>query len=166
MRVDGMRYELGELILTTGDMEAKRLVYDFRPGEYLVKRTRKKRSLDANAYAWVLIDKLAEALRYTKEQVYRDAVKDIGGNSDTVCVKAAAAEKLCSAWAKKGLGWQADIFDSKIPGCKNIVLYYGSSVYDTRQMSLLIDSLIQDCKALGIETLPPHKLAAMLEGWE
>lgn len=166
MRVDGMRYELGELILTTGDMEAKRLVYDFKPGEYSVKRTRKKRSLDANAYAWVLIDKLAEVLRYTKEQVYRNAVRNIGGNSDTVCVKAEAAEKLCSAWQKKGLGWQTEIFDSKIPGCKNMVLYYGSSVYDTHQMSLLIDGLIQDCKALGIETLPPYKLDAMMKEWK
>lgn len=43
--------------------------------------------------------------------------------------------------------------------------YYGSSTYDTRQMSQLIDSLVQDCKALDIETMAPDKLAAMMEAW-
>ena len=43
--------------------------------------------------------------------------------------------------------------------------YYGSSRYNTRQMSRLIDSIVQDCKDLGIETLPPEKLAAMKEEW-
>lgn len=43
--------------------------------------------------------------------------------------------------------------------------YYGSSQYSTKQMSRLLDSIVQDCKDLGIETLPPEKLAAMKEEW-
>ena len=47
----------------------------------------------------------------------------------------------------------------QIEGFTNVILYYGSSVYDTKQMSQLIDHLIQDARALGIETLPPEELA-------
>jgi hypothetical protein len=54
---------------------------------------------------------------------------------------------------------------SKIKGYRNLRAYYGSSTYDTRQMSILIDALIQDCKALDIETLSEEKLSAMMEGW-
>ena len=43
--------------------------------------------------------------------------------------------------------------------------YYGSSTYDTRQMSQLIDNLVQDCKALDIETLTPEKLSLLMEEW-
>jgi hypothetical protein len=47
----------------------------------------------------------------------------------------------------------------------NVILYYGSSIYDSNQMSRLIDNLVSDCKDLGIETLPPEKLAAMTQEW-
>ena len=69
MRIDAARYEGGELILTTSDADARRLVYEFKPGEYELRRARKRRSLDANAYAWVLIDKLAAATGLTKTEV-------------------------------------------------------------------------------------------------
>jgi hypothetical protein len=54
---------------------------------------------------------------------------------------------------------------SRISGYRNLRAYYGSSTYDTRQMSALIDTLVQDCKALDIETLSDEKLSAMMEGW-
>ena len=54
---------------------------------------------------------------------------------------------------------------SKLPGCTNVVLYYGSSTYDTAQMSRLIDMAVQACVEQGIETLPPEKLAGMMEEW-
>ena len=42
-----------------------------------------------------------------------------------------------------------------------MILYYGSSTYDTQQMSLLIDHIVQDAKALGIETMTPAELEAL-----
>ncbi len=54
---------------------------------------------------------------------------------------------------------------SKIEGCVNVVLYYGSSTYDTKQMSSLIDQLIFDAKELGIETATPQELARYKEEW-
>ena len=130
-----------------------------------VKPWRKKRSLDANAYCWVLIDRLAEVLGTSKEEVYRNAVKGIGGNCDTVCVVNAALESVCKAWARHGLGWQTETFESKIDGCTNVILYYGSSTYDTSQMARMIDNIVQDCKAAGVETMTPLELAGLVERW-
>lgn len=129
------------------------------------KRHRKKRSLDANAYAWVLIDKIAFATGIPKTDIYRGAIKEIGGNSETVCVLADGAEMLKSSWESHGRGWMAEITDSKLDRCVNVVLYYGSSVYDTVQMARLIDNLVQDAKSLNIETLPPYKLEQMMGAW-
>lgn len=129
-----------------------------------IKEHRQKRSLDANAYSWVLINKIADALRLTPREVYRQAIQDIAGNHEIIPIKTEAADKFKQVWESQGLGWPCvDIGRSKIDGYRNMKAYYGSSTYDTRQMSLLIDHLIQDCKALDIETLPPDKLALLLE---
>lgn len=157
------------LALRTDERNEARDVYLQLHGEEVdatFKKHRKKRSLDANAYAWVLMDKLAFATGLPKEEIYRSAIKEIGGNTETVCVLADAADKLCTAWARNGLGWQTETVPSKLGGCVNVILYYGSSTYDTRQMSRLIDGLIEDCRALHIETLPPDKLNSLLEAWD
>lgn len=125
----------------------------------------KKRSLDANAYCFVLIGKIAEKTNVPKEEVYRKAIKEIGGNFDVVCVQDKAVESLCSAWQKNGLGWQAEKFPSKLDGCTNVALYYGSSTYDVATMSRLIENIVQDCKALGIETKSSEDLESLLGAW-
>lgn len=130
-----------------------------------VKKHREKRSLDANAYSWVLLDKLAEATGTPKSEIYRREVRDVGGNTETVCVREKSVQKLCDGWNKNGIGWQTEVMDSKIDGCKNVVLYYGSSTFDTKQMSRMIDNIVQDCKELGIETLTPQQLDALKEEW-
>jgi hypothetical protein len=127
-----------------------------------IKKHRNKRSLDANAYAWVLIGKLAEALRMDKADIYKQAIREIGGTSTIVCVPDKALEALQNGWKTKGIGWQTETMPSKLDGCTNVVLYYGSSTYDTKQMSLLIDHLVQDAKEQGIETLPPAELERMI----
>ena len=127
---------------------------------------RERRSLDANAYFWVLADKLATAqgLPGTTE-IYHKYIKEIGGNREIVCVKKEAADKLCQGWEHNGMGWLTEKFTSKVEGCINVILYYGSSTYDTAQMSRLIELIIQDCKALGIETATAAELSLLLEGW-
>ena len=131
-----------------------------------VREHRKKRSLDANAYAWVLINKLAESLRLAPIDVYRQAIQNIGGNYEVIPIKEEAAEHFTKVWEAKGLGWPCvDMGKSRIDGYRNLRAYYGSSTYDTRQMAQLIDNLVQDCKALDIETMSPEKLALLMEGW-
>lgn len=130
-----------------------------------VKKYRKRRSLDANSYFWVLCDRLAGVIGEPKEQIYRHCIRDIGGNCETVCVKEQAVNKLRQGWEHNGLGWVTETIPSKLEGCVNVVLYYGSSTYDTAQMTRLIDNIIQDCKEQGIETMTPAELAR-LEGYE
>ena len=146
---------------------ARRFVYEKKNKGYVavLKEYRKKRSLDANAYCWVLIDKIASSLGRTKEDVYREAIRSIGGNSETVCVRNEAVNSICKVWERNGIGWITDTIPSKIAGCTNVILYSGSSDYNTKQMSDLINAIVQDAEALGIETLTPDKLALLKEGW-
>lgn len=131
-----------------------------------VKEYRRKRSLDSNAYAWTLIGKLAHSMGITPLEVYQNAIQNIGGNYEVIPIKQEAADHFKKVWEAKGLGWPCvDMGVSKIPGYRNLRAYYGSSTYDTQQMSQLIDNLVQDCKALDIETLPPDKLALLKEEW-
>jgi hypothetical protein len=132
-----------------------------------VKEYRRKRSLDANSYAWVLIHKLAEATRLTPVEVYREAIRNVGNNATPLCVREQDVAKIIRSWERNGLGWVVDNLGmSQVRGCRNLLAYHGSSTYDTEQMSRLIDNLVQDCKALDIETLPPEKLALLKEEWQ
>lgn len=132
----------------------------------IVKKWRKKRSLDANAYFWVLLDKLAVSLKIPKEDLYRGYIRNIGGNNETVCVQNKAVDAIVEGWQRNGTGWLAETNESKIPGCTNLTLYSGSSTYDSEQMSRLIDAVVQDCKAVGIETMTPQELEQMLGAWK
>ena len=131
-----------------------------------VKEYRKKRSLDANAYAWVLINKIADVLRIPPTEVYWQAIQDISGNNEVIPIKEEAVAQFKQAWSSHGTGWLVrELGKSKHEGYRNLIVYYGSSVYDTKQMSDLIDHLVQDCKALDIETMTPDKLALLMEEW-
>lgn len=150
--------ELNDFKLMMDEFNDKTLSIEIKP-------YRAKRSLDANAYFFVLADKLAAKLGTNKEEVYRNAVRDIGGVSEIVCVKNEAVERLCEGWSKNGIAWQTETFPSKIDGCTNVILYYGSSTYTTEQMSRLIENIVQDCKAVGIETRTPNEIANLLSMW-
>ena len=130
-----------------------------------VKRYSPRRSLDANGFYWLLCGKLAEKTGVGMAEIYRSHVRNIGGNYEVYCGKTEAVEKLIKAWEKNGLGWIAETTPSKLEGCTNAILYYGSSTYDSRQMSRLIDQMVQDCKEQGIQTETPAEIARMCEAW-
>ena len=148
---------------------------DYRPAfddlagvevEVEIKRHRKRRSLDANAYAWALINRIAAATGQPPKQIYREAIRDVGGVSDIVCAQDRALDALRTGWEAHGIGWVTDTMPSKIDGCTNVILYYGSSTYDTAQMTRLIDIIIQEAKAIGIETDTPETIARLQEEWQ
>lgn len=130
-----------------------------------IKPARKHRSLTANGYAWALIDQIAEKTGVRKSEVYRNAIREIGGVSETVCVIDRAVERLRASWEKNGMGWQTDTMPSKLPGCTNVILYYGSSVFDSKQFSHLLDLLIQDAEALGIPTITDKEAEKLIGKW-
>lgn len=129
-----------------------------------IKKYRNKRSLDANAYMWVLISKLEEKVNISKDVIYKDAIKNIGVY-EVIPVKNEAVERFIEAWTKNGLGWVCETTKSKLEGYTNVLAYYGSSTYDTAEMSRLIDLIVQDCKQLNIETMSKEELDSLIESW-
>lgn len=165
MMIEQAVYQSGCLVLQTSSPVARRFAYNFKPGEYELVKARNKRSLDANAYAWVLIDKIAAAVGLPKIEVYRNTIKDIGGVSEIVCMRNEAVGSFRTNWSQHGIGYQSEVMPSKIPGCTNVIIYWGSSCYTRQQMSALIDRLVEDARSLGIETMPPDRLEGLLNGW-
>ena len=130
-----------------------------------VKEYRQKRSLNANSYAWTLLDKLAEKLHIGKTDIYRTYIKDVGGNSEIICIQDKALEHFREIWEQGHIGRFTETMPSKIDGCTNVIVYYGSSDFDTASMSRLIELIVQDCKENDIETLTPEELDRMNEEW-
>lgn len=129
------------------------------------KRHRKKRSLDANAYAWVLLDKLAAALSQKKEDLYVEYIKYVGVFKDFSLTEE-EAKTFRTAWSMLGTGWPTEQVDYTPDGDRVLIrAYYGSSTYNTKQMTRLIDAIVEDCKELDIETLTPQELDAMKSKW-
>ena len=131
-----------------------------------LKEKRKKRSLSANAYFWTLCGKLASALGIPSHEIYRQYVKEIGDNFETIPIKNEAKERFIQAWESHGLGFLCEELEEAAPGYTTLAAYYGSSTYDSRQMSNLIDLVVFDCKEQGIETLTPDELALMKARWD
>ena len=157
-----------EWIITFSTPENFSDMYDTladKPVSVEIKQAHKRRSLTANAYAWALIDKISEKTGVKRSEVYRNAIREIGGVSETVCVQDKAVDRLREGWSKNGLGWQTDTMPSKIEGCTCVILYYGSSSYDSKQMAQFIDSLIQDAEALGIPTLTEAQAERLVGRW-
>lgn len=128
---------------------------------------KKRRSLDANGYAWALMDKLAQAMNLSKEDVYREEIRKTAGVSQLLAIREEAVDQFRQCWEKGHLGqFCEDLGPHTVKGYRTLLCYYGSSGYDTAQMSRLIDNIVQDCKALGIETASERELSLLLEDWD
>ena len=141
--------------------------YDGKTVTVDIKVKRKGRSLDANAYCWVLCDKIAatKGLLVKKTDVYKQAIRDYGVTT-ILPVETAKIEAILRTWDNLGLGNDHDIIGpSKIKGYTNVRLYVGSSQYNTEEMSVLLDGIIADAQELGIQTETPDQIAEMKAMW-
>lgn len=133
---------------------------------YIARIRREKRSLSANAYAWVLISKLAAKTGIPSTQVYQNLILEIGDNFDVLAIEDKAYKMFKVSWENNGLGYLVRrIGDFALRGYSEIAIYHGSSSYDSEQMSRLIDLIVQECQEQGIETLPPERLAILKDKW-
>ena len=134
---------------------------------YVLTIANEKRSNEANAYYWTLVNELSDKIGIPPKDIYRTHIKDVGGNYEVVPIREDAVETWIKNWRDKGLGWVCEsIGQSKLRGYTNVICFYGSSTYDTRQMARLIDLCIQDCKAQGIETMTPSELALLMDNYK
>lgn len=136
--------------------------------EALFKTYREHRSTDANAYAWVLMTRIAERLTaeaqgetaYTKDDIYLIMLKRYG-QGGIVKVRNEDKDKFLRAW--KYHEEHEKLFDENAAYYR---FWVGSSNYNTEEMSFFINGIIAECKALGIETRPQEEVDALLERWE
>ena len=109
------------------DTKNKELVEELKNDGKLnieLKKYRKKRSLDSNAYMWTIAEKIAKKLGITKIEVYRNAIKEVG-QCEVLPIKDEAVETFISAWEHNGQGWLCEIIGkSKLKGYTNITAYY------------------------------------------
>lgn len=118
-----------------------------------VKEYRQKRTLSQNAYMWVLLNEIGKAVNRSKEDIYKELVKDYGV-FEILPLKNEAVNRFNHNWTKNGLGWFTEtIGQSKLKGYTNLIAYYGSSTYDTQEMNRLLDAVVNECQELGIQTM-------------
>lgn len=135
-----------------------------------VKQKRGKRSLNANGYAWVLMQKIAEELSknglYTsRNEVYKKAIVDCQA-FQYVAVQNEHTDDFLRKWQAKGIGWIAiDCGECKNFSGHTIQVFHGSSSYNTKEMARLIDCLVDECHQLGIETKPQDEIDSLLDEW-
>ncbi len=123
-----------------------------------------RRSADANALYWLLNGRLAEALRTDPNELYRHHIREFG-NYDMLCMETGFVPSFAQHWCSNHTGRMIDTRKSKLSGCTTVLAYYGSSDFDNAQMSRLIDNCIEDCKAVGVETVSPEEVARLKEEW-
>ena len=136
--------------------------------KYKAEEYREHRSKDANAYCWVLCDKIAKELCkdevvHTKEQIYQDTILQIG-TFEPLIIQEKSFETFKRVWENKGLGFLIQEVSRK-DKCVKVNCYYGSSTYNSKEMSLLINLLVETAKSLDIETMPQKELESLLKEW-
>lgn len=132
-----------------------------------VKKYRAKRSLSANAYFHVLVNKIAAETGESEEAAKRRLVCEYGAlakDSDgrTVGFKLPAAVDVSTIYS------YTKCFDTRDEGGVTFncyLVYKHTSDMDSKEMARLIDGAIEDAKALGIETDTPEQIARYKEDW-
>lgn len=127
---------------------------------YEIKEHKEKRSLTANAYAWSLIGKIADAMRSSKDEVYLTMLKRYG-QSEMVSV-------LSSIDVRGYFKYFEAVATTTLQGKEftHYKIFKGSSEYNTREMAVLIDGIISEAKELDIETLPPDEIQRLKGMWK
>lgn len=133
---------------------------------YQIDEYKEKRSLNANGYLWILCEKIAKELSKdgvmtTKEDVYKEGVRYVGVFTPVI-VEEKAFDKFKQDFESQGLGNQVSEVVRKNK-CVRCNCYYGSSTYNTAEMSRLIDFIVQECQQLNIETKSAEEIRSLIE---
>lgn len=127
-----------------------------------VKKFRKKRSLDANGLLWACLGEIAQALHTDKWEVYLQMLKRYGKYT-YICVKPNVVEAMKAQWRECEV-----VGDITINGKEAVQLlcYFGSSTYDTKEFSVLLDGVISEMAEMGLQTPTSEEMKRSLEAWE
>lgn len=122
---------------------------------------KQKRSLNANALLWHCLGEIANALNTDKWEVYLQMLKRYGKYT-YICVKPSVVESVKKQWREcEVLG------DIEINGQKAIQMlcYFGSSTYDSKEFSVLLNGVISEMEEMGLATPESEELERIMEQW-
>ncbi len=139
-----------------------------------VKRYREKRSLDANAYYWTLVTKLADALGISNPCMHNQLLRRYGQLEDIdgkliylVLPDTEEAEDKDLEAETYHIKPTSEVkIGEKGEAYRTYVMMRGSSTYDTKEMSRLIEGLVSECREAGIETITPDEIERMMTAYE
>ena len=133
-----------------------------------LKKYRAKRSINANNYFWKLLQELCETIEIDTIEDYKRRVKELG-IFRTFKIEKENISTFKKMWTAQGIAWFCEVADTEYMGdteFKIIHAYYGSSSFNSKQMSRLIDNLVQDCQAVGVKTKTDEEIRALIESWD
>ena len=127
---------------------------------YVIEEYKEKRSLNANAYAWKLITEIGNKTNKSKEEVYLQMLIDYG-QSEMVSV-------LSTINIDGYFKYYKEFGKSRLNGKEftHYKVYKGTSEYNTKEMSIFIDGVVQEAENLGIETKSPNELERLKRMWD
>ena len=130
--------------------------------EFVFRKKKKTKSLTANAYMWVLCDEIARVIQSTKDEVYRQAVANVGFFFPFSCENVALA-RWCAVWESQGAGFCCKVTHEGTERTE-LNVYVGSSKYTQEELSRLIEELVAEAENLGIDTRASRECRALI-GW-
>lgn len=156
-----------QITFTVNESTAISTVNDIRSCEKLsitAKRFREKRSLDANALLWVCLSKIADAMETPTDKwdIYLQMLKRYGKFTH-ICVKPNVVDAVKSQWRECEVIGEVNINGQK---AVQMLCYFGSSTYDTKEFSRLLDGVISEMEQMGLETPASEEMQRALEQWE
>lgn len=131
-----------------------------------IKEYRETRTRTANNFLWAILDKCAEKLHTTKEELYRKYIPSVGTFRDWDLPEDKVGT-FCHAWESQGTGWVTERVD--YAGDGNLITiraYYGSSTYTKKRMSRLIDMVVEEAKELGVDCMTEKERSLLIDKWE
>jgi len=133
-----------------------------------IKKYANKRSMNANNYFWKLLSDYSEQKNVDTIEEYKERVKRLG-IFRRFRIEKKDINTFQKIWTGKGIAWFCEVADTEYLGkieFKVIHAYYGSSSFNSKQMSRLINDLVEDCKEAGIETKSDNEIKSLIESWE
>ena len=122
---------------------------------YEIREFKEKRTLSQNAYAWKLITEIANKVNKSKEEVYLEMLKDYGQSEIISMLSTIEPKGYFKYYESIGTGI---VNDKEFTHYK---IFKGSSEYDSKEMSIFIDGIVQECTQLGIPTLSDEEIKGM-----
>ena len=146
---------------TSGEI-IKYLVEQDKEKTWDIKEHKEKRSLDANGMLWACLQDIATAVKSDKWSIYLQMLKRYG-KFDYVIVKEKAVEAMKKQWRELEEVGEIDIHGQK---AVQLLCYYGSSTYDKKEFSVLLDGVISEMKEIGLTPPPDRQTKELLEKWK